>query len=87
MDIVEYYNFGIKFVFIGYHMRKLWSFSCSLLMYRTGSDSIIAGSSQELAVMIPISLAVKPRTDREGLSLPFSEQLAVMDRQWRSVLQ
>ena len=24
------YNFGINFVFIGHHMRKLWSFSCRL---------------------------------------------------------
>jgi hypothetical protein len=26
VDLVEYYNFDIKFVFIGHRMRKLWSF-------------------------------------------------------------
>jgi hypothetical protein len=30
VDLVEYYNFDIKFVFIKQQIRKLSSFSCSL---------------------------------------------------------
>jgi hypothetical protein len=36
VDLTNFYNFGIKFVFIGHNMRKLWSFSCS------GSDDPIS---------------------------------------------
>jgi hypothetical protein len=30
VDLIKYYNFNIKFVFIEHHMRKPWSFICSL---------------------------------------------------------
>ena len=56
------------------------------------NDSIIASLGHEPIVMIPISLlgglslAVKPRTDSEGLSLPISEQRVVTNQQqWMSV--
>jgi hypothetical protein len=40
VDLVEYYNFDIKFVFIGHHMRKLRKFpyTISLSIQKTDSD-------------------------------------------------
>jgi hypothetical protein len=34
VDLVKYYNFGIMFVIIEYHMRKLWSCGLSLPVIR-----------------------------------------------------
>jgi hypothetical protein len=43
VDHVKYYNFDIKFVFIGHHMRKVWKFSCTLSqsVYKTDSNDPI----------------------------------------------
>ena len=53
VDLVEYYNFDIKFVFIRRHIRKLWSFLAYHCRFkpRTDSHSISVGFSQKPTMM------------------------------------
>jgi hypothetical protein len=54
VDLVEYYNFNIKFIFIRHHLRNLWSFLAAYhcrFKPRTDSDSISVNSWLKSAVI------------------------------------
>ena len=54
VDVIEYYNFDIKFIFVEHHMKKLWSFFAAYHCWfktRSGRDSTNVSFRQKPAVM------------------------------------
>ena len=78
VDLVEYYNFDIKFVFVRPHTRNLWSFLAAYHCWfkpRTDSDSISVGFWLKPTVTTQYHYRFLAKTDSD------------MNRQWRPEYQ
>jgi hypothetical protein len=53
VDLVEYYNFNIKFVFIGYRIRKLWSFLAAYY-YRFKKPTVMTQHQSRLVLSLSV---------------------------------